>query len=186
MFTNQPGPTMTQTSGASTSASYSSSTTAKQRFLRAYERDHATTLKVLRAFPGEKSEFRPHERSNTALNLGWTFVIEELLMLKALRGERILSSGFPSAPETWAGVLDAFDKAHDEIIAELHDPKNQDLEGTADFYVAPKQTGDIPLPDFLDFMLHDQIHHRGQLSVYVRMTGGKVPSIYGPSADEPW
>jgi len=35
-------------------------------------------------------------------------------------------------------------------------------------------------------MLDDQIHHRGQLSVYVRMAGGKVPSIYGPSADEPW
>jgi len=36
------------------------------------------------------------------------------------------------------------------------------------------------------FMLLDSIHHRGQLSVYVRMAGGKVPSIYGPSADEPW
>jgi uncharacterized damage-inducible protein DinB len=33
--------------------------------------------------------------------------------------------------------------------------------------------------------LFDVIHHRGQLSVYVRMAGGKVPSIYGPSADEP-
>jgi uncharacterized damage-inducible protein DinB len=35
-------------------------------------------------------------------------------------------------------------------------------------------------------MLHDQIHHRGQFSVYLRMVGGKVPSIYGPSGDEPW
>jgi uncharacterized damage-inducible protein DinB len=33
-------------------------------------------------------------------------------------------------------------------------------------------------------MLHDQIHHRGQLTVYVRMAGGMVPSIYGPSADD--
>ena len=54
---------MTQTSGVSTSTSFSSSTTAKQRFLRAYERDHETTLKVLKAFPADKSEFRPHERS---------------------------------------------------------------------------------------------------------------------------
>ena len=35
-------------------------------------------------------------------------------------------------------------------------------------------------------MLNDSIHHRGQLSVYERMAGGLVPSIYGPSADEPW
>jgi len=35
-------------------------------------------------------------------------------------------------------------------------------------------------------MLLDQIHHRGQLSIYMRIAGAKVPSIYGPSADEPW
>jgi len=54
------------------------------------------------------------------------------------------------------------------------------------FMVAPKQKGEVPLADFVEFMLGDQIHHRGQLSVYLRMAGGKVPSIYGPSADEPW
>lgn len=177
---------MTQTSGAATSTSLSSATPAKQRFLRAYERDHDTTLKVLKAFPADKSEFRPHERSNSALQLGWTFVVEEQIMLRALRGEQILGSGFPPAPESWRAVMDAFNKGYDDVIAELRDPKNAELDGTAHFFVAPKQTADIPLPDFLDFILHDQIHHRGQLSVYVRMAGGKVPSIYGPSADEPW
>jgi uncharacterized damage-inducible protein DinB len=44
----------------------------------------------------------------------------------------------------------------------------------------------VPKIDFLWFLLCDQIHHRGQLSVYLRMAGGKVPSIYGPSGDEPW
>ena len=39
---------------------------------------------------------------------------------------------------------------------------------------------------FAWFMLSDQIHHRGQLTVYLRMIGGKVPAIYGPSSDEPW
>jgi uncharacterized damage-inducible protein DinB len=40
--------------------------------------------------------------------------------------------------------------------------------------------------DWLWSLLHDQIHHRGQLSVYLRLVGAKVPSIYSPSADEPW
>jgi len=40
--------------------------------------------------------------------------------------------------------------------------------------------------DFLWFLLMDMVHHRGQFSVYLRMADGKVPSIYGPSADEPW
>jgi uncharacterized damage-inducible protein DinB len=47
-------------------------------------------------------------------------------------------------------------------------------------------TADVRKLDFLWLMLNDQIHHRGQLSVYTRMAGGKVPSMYGPSGDEPW
>jgi uncharacterized damage-inducible protein DinB len=51
---------------------------------------------------------------------------------------------------------------------------------------APKTIGDVPKIDLLWMVLHDQIHHRGQFSIYLRMADGKVPSIYGPTADEPW
>lgn len=54
------------------------------------------------------------------------------------------------------------------------------------FFTAPKTIGDIPRIQFLWMMLSDQIHHCGQFSVYLRMADGKVPSIYGPSLDEPW
>jgi len=60
------------------------------------------------------------------------------------------------------------------------------LAETVTFPSGPKQTADYPVIDFLWFMLMDSIHHRGQMSVYIRPAGGKVPSIYGPSADEPW
>ena len=62
----------------------------------------------------------------------------------------------------------------------------EELRQTVQFFVAPRTMGDIPKIDFLWFLLHDQIHHRGQFSVYLRMADGKVPSIYGPTADEPW
>jgi uncharacterized damage-inducible protein DinB len=171
---------------ATASGNYTATKSAKQSFLEKYERNHANTLRVLRAFPGDKSEFRPHERSSSAHKLGWTFVIEESLMLKAIRGEQVLGGGFPPAPDTWDQVLGAFDQVSSDLTAELRDPKNGELNGTVGFFAGPKQTADYPIPDFLQFMLDDQIHHRGQLSVYVRMAGGKVPAIYGPSADEPW
>jgi uncharacterized damage-inducible protein DinB len=41
-----------------------------------------------------------------------------------------------------------------------------------------------PIGEWLLFVLFDAIHHRGQLSAYIRPMGGKVPAIYGPSADE--
>jgi len=61
-----------------------------------------------------------------------------------------------------------------------------ELNKTIKFFTGPKQMGDVRRLDFFWFLLSDMIHHRGQLSVYLRMAGGKVPSIYGPSADEPW
>lgn len=177
--------TLDRTSSIGGTRAGSNMHSAKARVLSAFEREHATTLNVLAALPAGKSEFKPHERSNTALMLAWTFVIEEQLMLKALNGEPF-GGGFPKPPDSWDKVLAAFKQGYRQLIERLRDSKNANLEGTVKFFTGPKQMGDIPLESFLWFMVHDQIHHRGQLSVYVRMTGGKVPSIYGPSADEPW
>jgi uncharacterized damage-inducible protein DinB len=160
--------------------------TARARFRRHYQRETSTTLRVMDAFPGDKADFRPHERSNNALHLGWTFVVEQAMLLKALRGEEMFGGGFGEPPGTWAATVDAFKQARAEVLSELAKPENQELDGTVVFMVGPRQKGDVPLADFVEFMLGDQIHHRGQLSVYLRMAGGKVPSIYGPSADEPW
>jgi len=159
---------------------------AKARFLRNYERETATTLRVMHAYPADKTDFRPHERSNNALHLGWTFVVEQSMLLRALRGEDMFGSGYGKPPESWQGMVDAFKQGRAEVVSELETAENQELNGSVVFMVAPKKKGDVPLADFVEFMLGDQIHHRGQLSVYLRMAGGKVPSIYGPSADEPW
>jgi uncharacterized damage-inducible protein DinB len=69
------------------------------------------------------------------------------------------------------------------LVEQMPDSQTGD---TVKFFTGPKTLGDIPKLDFLWFLLCDQIHHRGQFSVYLRMAGGKVPSIYGPSGDEPW
>ena len=63
---------------------------------------------------------------------------------------------------------------------------DETLHETVKFFTAPKTMTDVVRMDFLWFMLSDHIHHRGQFSVYLRMADGKVPSIYGPSADESW
>jgi len=177
---------MTQVLPSGSPTASSDAITEKQRFLRAFEQNHALTLKVMNAFPPEKAEFRPHPRSSSALQIAWSFILTEEFAAKALRGQKVLGGGFPPLPRSWAAALDAFSKAHVDVLSELHDPKNSDLSGTMTYWVRPMQTADIPLTVFLGYAIDDQIHHRGQLSVYVRLVGGKVPSIYGPSADEPW
>jgi uncharacterized damage-inducible protein DinB len=71
-------------------------------------------------------------------------------------------------------------------MAAVENMPDSRLSEKVTFFTGPKQMGMVPISEVLWLMLMDSIHHRGQLSVYVRMAGGKVPSIYGPSADEPW
>ena len=158
----------------------------RNQFRDALTREHATTLKVLTAFPSAKADFRPHERSSSARQLAWTFVIEQGLMLGALTGDLKLTGQFPPAPESLSDIMDQFNAGLSKVTSLLDSVPDGSLSGTVKFFTGPGQMGDVPVMDVLWFALSDQIHHRGQLSVYVRMAGGKVPSIYGPSADEPW
>jgi uncharacterized damage-inducible protein DinB len=158
----------------------------KSQFLDALKKEHETTRKVVEAFPADQAEFKPHPRSNSARQLVFTFAVEEHLILAALKDQLNLSGGFPKAPDSWDECVAAFRKNHSETMRALESARDEDFAGTVKFFTGPGAIGDVPKTQFMWFILCDQIHHRGQLSVYVRMAGGKVPSIYGPSADEPW
>ena len=163
--------------------------TAKQQFLDAYEREHATTMKVLRNYPADKLNLRPHAKCKTARELAWVFVLERGLGTKVYHNEFANSppSGSPPpAPESWPEILGTLEKAHKDFGDLIRSTPDKELNETVKFFTAPKTMSDIPRIDFLWFLLSDQIHHRGQFSIYLRMADGKVPSIYGPSGDEPW
>ena len=163
--------------------------TPKQQFLDGFKRETATTLRVLKAYPADKLDLRPSPRSQTARDLAWLFVMEQNLAQKAL------TAGFdwstpppkqPAAPDSLDAIIKAIEDANTRMIALVEKTPDAQLGETVKFFTGPKTLGDIPKIDFLWFLLCDQIHHRGQLSVYLRMADGKVPSIYGPSGDEPW
>ena len=158
----------------------------REAFLRTYEREHGVTRKVLHAYPADQAGLKPTERSSSAQQLAATFVSEEKMMLRALKREPVLGGVADGAPKTWAEALERFDAQHREMLQLLGDGADDLLDGKVPFFVAPRTMGEFRTSDFLWFMLHDQIHHRGQLTVYLRMAGGKVPSVYGPSGDEPW
>lgn len=157
------------------------------RFLDTLKREHATTMKVLRAFPADQAEFRPHPRSNSARTLAWTFVIEQIMLALALKGELRLGAGqIPQDPPAFPQVLERYEQDFASLVKQIDGMSADDWKGTIKFPVAKGQIGEWEKLSFAWFMLHDQIHHRGQYTVYLRMAGGKVPSIYGPSGDDPW
>jgi len=163
---------------------------SKQQFLESYDREHATTMRVLRAFPKDKADTKLHPKLKTAKELAWVFVLECGLGVKVWHDE--FAKGVPagSAPpkplENWDDLLTAFAKAskdYRELVSSTSDAK---LSENVHFFTAPKTMGKISRLHWAWFLLHDQIHHRGQFSIYLRMADAKVPSIYGPTADEPW
>jgi uncharacterized damage-inducible protein DinB len=160
--------------------------TEKDMFLRTFQRECETTLKLLKAYPPNKADFKPHEKSRSAKELGWTFVLEQGLVDMALKGKVDFSQPMPKPPGDYKDVIAAFENTTRETVNKVTKASDEDLNRTVQFPVAPGKMGDLRRFDVIWTSLMDQVHHRGQLSVYLRLAGAKVPSIYGPTADEPW
>ena len=161
----------------------------KQQYLDAYEQEHRTTMKILRAYPPAQSELRPHAKCKNARELAFVFALERGL------GTMVMNDGFaaggppgemPAAPASWQEVLAAVEKGHQDFGDLLRGMSEEKFLQPVKFLDGPGQLSDWPRMRFAWFMLCDEIHHRGQFSIYLRMADAKVPSIYGPSADEPW
>jgi uncharacterized damage-inducible protein DinB len=162
--------------------------TRKDDLVSAIRDERTRTRRVLDAFPKGESELRPHETSQSARELAHTFCIEAAIGTAALNGTLDMAKlgNMPQPPATWDEVIAAFEGSYDMLFSELEGADDDELDETVEFMTGPKQVAPVAKHDILRLMLNDQIHHRGQLSVYLRMTGSKVPSIYGPSKDEPW
>lgn len=162
----------------------------KERLLDRYEREHAITEKVLKAYPPEEKNLRPHPSCRTARELAWVFWAERMLGQAVYHDKfkEMLASGDgpPPPPDSWSEILAAIAKAHRELGDVLRAASEEDLEKPVLFFTGPGRLEGIPRIQFVHFLLDDEIHHRGQFSIYLRCAGAKVPSIYGPSKDEPW
>lgn len=152
----------------------------RQMWIELYEKETPKTLRVLRAYPAGEAEFKPHERSSTALRLAQTFWRENDVMLRTLRGDTAPGA---KPPEGWAAAVDAYERSAREVIDTVRSVPEEKISRKTPFG-PPALKMELPVIELMWLMLLDSIHHRGQLAVYIRMAGGKVPAIYGPSADD--
>src|SRR5690606_9768248 len=144
------------------------------------KKEFATTLKVMRAYPESQMDFTPHERSSSAKKLMATFIFEMYLLRMNILSEEIDPEIFQTySKDNLEELIADFESETKHVLSAIEDLSEMDLMRTFSFGGV-----DFTATTFTMMMLFDQIHHRGQLSVYVRMAGGKVPSIYGPSADD--
>ena len=154
--------------------------TAREQILNVRALEFATTMRVLKAYPEAKLEMRPAEKSRSARELIGTFIAEEYVCGAAIRGEPIGGHSAQSLPENLKDLLEVFNRIHNEVQHEIAQAADEGMDRETDFYGHQLTVREVMWAE-----LHDQIHHRGQFSVYLRLAGARVPSIYGPTADEP-
>jgi len=158
----------------------------KQQFENNWDREYLITMKVLKAYPEGQQNWKPHEKSKSAIELAWTIAAEEKTFVDGMISGKIDFSKSPKVPATFKEALAGIEKFHAESSKKFKNIDEEELNKTMKFMVAKNKMMDVRKMDLMYGLLMDEVHHRGQFSVYVRMAGGKVPSIYGPSADEPW
>jgi uncharacterized damage-inducible protein DinB len=155
--------------------------------LQQFEQELKTTLKILKAYPADKPDIKPAEKSRTAKDLIWTMVQDIQLAIQGLKGTIDWESISAPSPGTIEEMIKAFEDYSKKFKSKLKNMKPDKFKKSkVEFFVAPGKTGKILVSGLAWLLLKDQIHHRGQLSVYYRVAGAKLPSIYGPTADEPW
>jgi uncharacterized damage-inducible protein DinB len=140
-------------------------------------------VKVLKAVPGGRPDYRPDPKSRTAAEIAWLLAQSEASLLKLIEtGEIRWSESKPDA------ALDAIVSNFEKSAMAVNDRIAKLDEGTWDKKVRFVMEGAPPWEDtlgaFVWGFLFDSIHHRGQLTTYLRPMGGKVPAVYGPSADD--
>jgi uncharacterized damage-inducible protein DinB len=140
-------------------------------------------IRVLHAIPGERLDYRPDPKARTAVELAWLLAVEEAALLSLLDAGVVEWKDSPP-PARIDTIVAAFEQSSAEVNVRL-----ERLDAAAWEKKVRLLTSGGPWEDTLSQMvwgfLFDAIHHRGQLSTYLRPMGSKVPSIYGPSADDP-
>jgi uncharacterized damage-inducible protein DinB len=141
-----------------------------------------TTRKVLDAVPAAKCDYRPEPNSRTALELARHIAAAENRFLETpING--VFNFGAGSIPENVkspAEVAAWYSGAFAKSFDKLTQLKGEQLVKVIDF----RGMFQLPAVSFLQLALLHSIHHRGQLSSYLRCMGAKVPSIYGESYDD--
>jgi uncharacterized damage-inducible protein DinB len=139
---------------------------------------------VLDALPADRWEYTPHERSPSARQIVWTLTLE-MKACVAMVDDGSLEWKHVDAPKDVALIKRAFADAYAELDQRLAALDAASLPKPARILAGGKVMRERPLGEFLWFFFFDAIHHRGQLSTYIRPMGGSVPAIYGPSGDAP-
>ncbi|PYR88827.1 MAG: hypothetical protein DMF84_26940 [Acidobacteria bacterium] len=149
--------------------------------LPSLQAEHPVTRGVIAAIPPDKIDYRPDDIVKSAIDLAWHIVTAENRFL-----ESVINGAFDLTPvprpdtiRTSDGVNRWYSERFEKNVARLAQLPGEQLTKIINF----RGIFQLPAVVYVQIALNHSIHHRGQLSMYLRPMGAKVPSIYGESYD---
>lgn len=148
--------------------------------------EYETTKKFLKAFPKDKADFAPHEKSMKMMPLA--VHIAEILgwadfMLKTDKLDFAAGDYKPTEVKTKEDLLKIADEGYKKSVEALENTDEQTLEGRWTMNMGEKLLADFNKYEAIRHALNQLTHHRAQLGVYYRLNDIPLPGSYGPSAD---
>jgi uncharacterized damage-inducible protein DinB len=150
----------------------------KSLFTDFWTKESKTTRNVFARIP-EGSDYKPDPKSRTARQIAWQIFCEEKMIIEALETGKVEWAP-PPMPATMKEVVEAYEQQSAGLEARWKALTSERWNGQLDFFGKQRQASPMAWS-----FLFDIVHHRGQITTYLRPMGSTVPQIYGPSGDEP-
>ncbi len=161
--------------------------TIAERLLPEFDKEMNSTRKMLEAVPDGKMDFKPHERSMPLGKLAG-HIAELPSWTKSTFSSTLLEIGpdyKPFNPQSPNEVREEFEKRAAEAREWLAKATDEDMEVNWEFKWGGQTIISQPRYEvYREWVINHLVHHRAQLSVYLRLLDIKIPGMYGPSADE--
>lgn len=152
-----------------------------------FDQEMTTTRRVLERVPSEKAQWKPHQKSFALGHLAQLVSWMPGWITQAVRETELNLASAPKYTfEKTETLLQLFDGNVREARAALSAVKDADLKVTWSLKVGDKVLFSSTRGEVVRQTINHLVHHRGQLTVYLRLIDVPVPSIYGPTADEGW
>lgn len=150
-------------------------------YLQGLQGEQRITQSVIEAIPLDKGDYRPDGISKSALDLAWHIAATEMRFMDAVAAGAFdfTPNPRPDSIRNSEDLIRWYTQTFGPRFEKLTKLSNDQLLKIVDF----RGLFQLPAVMYLNFVVHHSIHHRGQLSMYLRPMGAKVPSIYGESYD---
>jgi uncharacterized damage-inducible protein DinB len=159
------------------------STNELNRFFATWDYETQGTVKLLRALPKDKYDFRPDADGRSLGELAWHLAEGDGYITQGIDTGVFFGDVKPEhmeRPRTIEGLASGFDVVHRDAVARMKKLTPEDLDRNVNFFGTPMAIREI----IWSYIIHHGIHHRGQLSLLCRLAGGQPPGLYGPNREE--